>query len=209
MPPFPESKKRANGCAGHGPRVADRPPEDAPWTIGVPFERAPRRRRDVLARRARRDGFAGRCGREAQMPLTARARMKENAWWEFLPPCGESPADGPAPAGVHDADALRTCRDTVRRSHPRIRAARVLFPFTAAITCVDVAMLQLGGGDELRRVVPLEARDDVSAPRHRLGQVFEPEVVEPGQRHRALDAVLELAHVAGPRYSSSVRRRRA
>ncbi len=63
----------------------------------------------------------------------------------------------------------------------------------------DVAPLQLGHGDEFRRFGAVEARDDPLALTDRLGEIVEPQVVELGERDRLLHAVLQLAHVAGPR----------
>src|SRR5262249_31689191 len=63
----------------------------------------------------------------------------------------------------------------------------------------DVASLELLECDERRRIVDAE-HEIVRAMRpHPLRYVTDRDLIEGRERHRALDAVLQLAHVAGPR----------
>ena len=102
--------------------------------------------------------------------------------FESLPPVGSS-----------------SRRYSERRSMPRMRAACVLLPPTASQHLADVAALHLVERDQLARrssVAITIVRALVLADLRR--QIVDGDLVEPAQRDRALDAVLELAHVARP-----------
>src|SRR5262245_49977104 len=63
----------------------------------------------------------------------------------------------------------------------------------------DVAPLHLFEGHQLGRVLARHQDVRSAIVAHPVGQVVGPDLVERGQGHGPLDAILELAHVAGPR----------
>ena len=88
---------------------------------------------------------------------------------------------------------------------PSICAAFVFWPSHSSSTLQDVRALELV---ERRHVIAGERRERGAGERRaRAGDVGDVEHVARGEDHRALDRVLELAHVAGPRLRGEVRER--